>query len=429
MTEEPIINAEKLFESISNMTNEIKRTILGRYEKDKYYSTDLTKCIYIYNGCNKCNNKISFTNVLSQCKYCESFSLLTEDGMISDNKEIVIQTGQYKGIRIVINKFPRCNSPRIGLYEYKPIVNKSLLLTTIIPSNTSRLISNSCNVVHHIVMSVLLNSLQLSIKSSIFGTWVCETINTVSYSPIYGNLYNATFTKKLFYDVFLQMMILSQANNFFIGDVDTDTFSFGNFHSKYVFQSKKEYNVEITLFIKPNEYSAFKLLNYEGKDLMITGPNTLVEVDEPNWGFYESFSGHSDMYPRSFYRLTNNPSMSDYVKKRIILFKVNQPIIDYIRKTGINALPTLNLVKALTVLLLNRSFYECFVASPLFDRFKKIFTDDNFDKYITIIHSNFGRRLSADDINNLLINSDVGFRFDGYYIFSLNFIDAIEHFK
>lgn len=418
MTEEPIINVEKLFQAVSGMTNEIKRTILGRYQKVKHYSTDLTNCMYIHNKCNECNNKISFTHSLSRCKYCESFALLTHEGEIDNGKEILIESGAYKNTRIVINKFPRCNSDRLGLYEYRPVTKSTLLSTTNLSFDTTRIICNSCNILHHIVMSILVNSLQTCYKSSLFGTWICDTINTVSYYPIYGNIYNIKFNEKMFYDIFLQIILLCNSENFFIGDVDTDTFTFGNFPFQFTLQNKTIYNMLLCLFIKPNEYSSFKLSNYEGKDIFINGPNTDVNVEEPHWNFYDDFVSHSDIYPRSFYRVTNNPSMSEYVKKRIVLFRVTNEIIDYIRKSGINALPSLNFMKIMTVFLTNRTFYQCFMSSLFINQFKALFVGSDFDRYIQFINSNFDRRLSADDINNILILSNISIRFDAYYIFS-----------
>lgn len=429
MTEEPIINVEKLFQAVNLMTNEIKRTILGRYQKEKHYSTDLTNCLYIHNRCNECNNKISFTKSLTRCKYCESFALLTHEGELENGKDILIETGTYKNTRIIVNKFPRCNAERLGLYEYRPITKHTLLSTTNLPLDTTRIVCNSCNVFHHIIISILVNSLQTCFKSSLFGTWVCDTINTVSYYPMYGNIYNIKFNKKMFYDIFLQILLLCGSENFFIGDVDTDTFTFGNFSSQFTLQNKSIYNMILSLFVKPNEYSSFKLSKYEGKDIIINGPNTDVSIEEPQWNFFEDFISHSDIYPRSFYRITSNPSMSEYVKKRILLFKVTPEIIDYIRKSGVNALPALNFMRVITTFLTNRTFYQCFISSIFLNNFRSLFVGSDFDRYMQFIHANFDKKLSADDINNILIISNISIRFDAYYIFSTSCFPLYNNVK
>lgn len=410
-----IINVDKLIKKMLDESIEIKRWILGKYSTESYFDTDLTKCIYIYNGRPICHNRFCFTKDGTRCAMCNSFSLLTNDGNLYDGCKILIEHGFLKNSTLILYKNPRVNTSEFGKYIHKNVQFDSFLLTISNLNNYERMINKSCNISHNIVMSCLLNTLEAPYKSSYIGSWVCDSVNKICYFPNLGNIYNVSFTEKQFKDIFLQIFLLSNSENFFHGSQNTDTFSFGSYETTLKITKDKSINLSLTLFVEPDLYSSF-ITNYNNRKLLIVGNKTIDEIQQPNWNIEYSFTQNNDIYKKSYAKISQNPSIMSYLQKRVCKIKITREIINFMRMTGINAIPSINLFLNLTVFLTNRSFYQNFISSDFLLYVKKLMLDEEFVRYMRIVQENVGKKLNCDEIVDLIITANIGIRFDANII-------------
>lgn len=409
-----ILNVNDLIGKLCSNNNEIKRWILGKYNQETPFCTDLTKCVPIYNGVKICHKRFSFTQNGPKCPWCNSFCLLTDDGEIVSGEEIKIQTGSMIGQKIIVYKYERKNNP-FGLYEPDtPIISSHL---SNIKNNITRqrMINKSCDVSHYLAISALINTLDAPYKSRCMGGWVCDTVNIVKIVPNLGTIYSMNFTQQTMKDIFLQVYLLSNSESFNHGSPSTDTFSFNSYVSKTQIIQGKFYNMNITLLVEPDKYSSF-FSSYNGRNLYFVGKDSNLTINEPNLNIEYRIGEKNILYSRAFFRLSDNPCMSEYIAARITTFKPTYELVNYIRHTGLNPFPPLNLFLYLTILLTNRSFYDEFCTSNFFNMISELLTKEESLRYFTKIRENFGKKLSADEILNILITSDIKIRIDSIYL-------------
>ena len=183
----------------------------------------------------------------------------------------------------------------------------------------------------------------------------------------------------------------------------------------------KKINLSCILFIDPDRYSSY-FTEYNGRKLHFVGKHSSEKLEEPSWNI-EYIIG----MPSKGIQITKSPIIKSYASNRVVIFKPTIDIINYIRTSGINIFPQLNFFLYLTILLTNRSFYNIFISGKMNDILKKIcIIDDNsndYEKYIDVIKENFDRDLNADQIVELIINSNIRIRYDLIQLISSNIIE------
>ena len=165
--------------------------------------------------------------------------------------------------------------------------------------------------------------------------------------------------------------------------------------------------METTIFIEPETYSSFAA-DYNNRRLYFVGKESETNVREPNWRIQYNFNTCSKI-PLT---LTKSPCLLEYLSMRIASIKVTHELMNYVRKTGVNVFPPLYLFLYITIFLLNRSFFETFTRSNLYEKLSNIFLDDDLSKYMVVINANIGNDLNSDQIVDLLIESDIKIRLD-----------------
>ena len=398
-------NSDKIFEKLGISSYETKRWLVGKYSGvGDTYETNFEKSVYKYNGQSICRNKFNFTIEGTKCYWCNSFSFLFEEGEIIPDHPILIESGVFRNRRIVIKRFPLCQSV-FGKYIPDNILFTSRLLSVIDVIKRQRMINQSCDVSHKLAIASLINNSEFPFKSNILGAWLCEYSNTVEIlAP--QTLMNTIFTDKMMRNTFFQLFVLSGTNLFSHGSPSNKNISILNERSKYQLGNTK-LEMETTIFIEPETYSSFAA-DYNNRRLYFVGKESETNVREPNWRIQYKFNTCSKI-PLT---LTKSPCLLEYLSMRIASIKVTHELMNYVRKTGVNVFPPLYLFLYITIFLLNRSFFETFTRSNLYEKLSNIFLDDDLSKYMVVINANIGNDLNSDQIVDLLIESDIKIRLD-----------------
>lgn len=404
-----IIKTDDIFNELSKITTETKRWLVGKYFTGTEFKTDLTKAIPIYNGVKICHRKFGFTLNGSRCFWCNTFCLLTKEGEIISGEPISIESGSFKKQKIVIIKDELPTIP-FGTYE-KHIVNfVSHVLNIEKMIRMERMINKSCDASHSIAISSLINSSIVPFKSRILGGWLCDTVNTVKILSNPGNLIGLNFDKIMVKDMFFQIFVLSGNDYFNHGSPATKHLSLGSMNNVFDVGNGRKINLTYTMFIDPDIYSSF-YTEYNGRKIHFVGRHSSTELTEPNWNL-EYIIGTKSKNSK----ITSSPLMKKYAENRIAVFKPTVENINYIRLSGINVFPQLNLFLYLTILLTNRSFYDIFTNCQMNDIIKKCFIGDEYERYLSLVRENFGCDLDADQIARIVIDSGMKIRYDLYSI-------------
>lgn len=413
-----IPKSDNIFSKLSEMSTEIKRSLLGKYFTGTDFKTDLSKVIPIYKGERICHKRFNFTLDGGRCFWCNTFSLLTSDGNIISDQPIPIEYGSFRGQRLVISKSEIPNVP-FGTYEKHEIRFVSHILNIERMFNMERMINKSCDTSHSIAISSLINSSPVPFKSRILGGWICDEVNTVKMLPTPGNIRNVTFNELLSKDVLFQIYVLSGTDYFNHGSPSANHLFIAAIPNDFDAGGGKKIKLSCILFVDPDRYSSY-FTEYNGRKLHFVGKHSTEQIEEPNWNI-EYIIG----MPSRGSQLTRSPMIKSYSSNRVAIFRPTMNMINYIRTSGINVFPQLNFFLYLTILLTNRSFYNIFINSKMNDILRKIcIIDDNndYEKYITIIRENFDRDLNADQIAELIISSQIRIRYDLLQLISSNII-------
>ena len=284
-----------------------------------------------------------------------------------------------------------------------------------------RMINKSCDASHNISISSLINASPVPFKSRILGGWICDNVNTVKILSTPGNIKNVTFNELLTKDILFQIYVLSATDYFNHGSPSSDHLFISMIPNNFDIGGGKKINLSCILFIDPDRYSSY-FTEYNGRKLHFVGKHSSEKLEEPSWNI-EYIIG----MPSKGIQITKSPIIKSYASNRVVIFKPTIDIINYIRTSGINIFPQLNFFLYLTILLTNRSFYNIFISGKMNDILKKIcIIDDNsndYEKYIDVIKENFDRDLNADQIVELIINSNIRIRYDLIQLISSNIIE------
>lgn len=399
-----IINSDEIFRKLATASGETKRWLVGKYSTGDTYETDFTQSVYRYNGHSICSNKFDFSVEGTKCYWCNTFSFLFDDGEIIPDVPIVIESGVFKGTRIMIKRYPKCQSI---FGKYKP--DRVNFTSNLIPINDmiekQRMINQSCEISHKLAISSLINSSEYPFKANIIGAWLCDTTNIIQRVSEH-TLMETVFTDRMMRNTFFQLFVLAGTNLISHGSPSHKVLSIMNEMCTYnVGQKKIEMNT--TLFVEPGRYSSFAV-DYNKRRLFFVGNESSSDIVEPDWNIEYNLSN----CVKGTVKLTKSPCIPEYLQMRVATIRVTHEIMEYIRKTGVNVFPSLYLFIYITIILLNRSFYNAFVQSNLYEPFTKIFIEDDLSKYLTLINNNIGNDLDENQIIQLLIDSELRIRLD-----------------
>lgn len=402
-----ITNVNEIFGKFDDINREIKRHLIGKYAVGEKYSTNLTVPFPIHEGDNTCNHKFNFTVDGPRCFWCNTISLLTENGEIT-NEPIEINHGIYNGQKIIIEKHQKTNVP-FGTYEPDDVNFTSHLLSINEFISRQKMVNKSDDASHDIGISSILNSYEYPFKSRTLSGWICDEINLVKLIPYYGNINEVTFNEKMMKDVFFQIFLLSGSDFFNHGSPSSRYLSISNEKSSFKINEKKTINMNVTLFVDPGIYSSCSV-DYNNRRLYFVGRHSLNEIEEPNWNinFFYGKSLNS--------KITKSPSMKKYLSNRILTVKPSLEMMNYIRLTGINVFPQIYFFIYITIALLNRSFFNEFINSNILPIFRRVFIENDYEKYMDMINSNLDSNPNEDELIQLLINCDLNVRIDLYQL-------------
>lgn len=408
-----IIKSDEVFNELSKISTETKRWLVGKYFTGEKFKTDLSKAIPVYTGNSICHRKFNFTTEGTKCFWCNTFSLLTQDGEIIPQQPINIETGSFRGQKILIEKTDKSTLP-FGTYDKHIITLNSHILNVEKMINMERMINKSCDASHSVAISSLINSSPVPFKSRILGGWICDNVNTVKLIPNPGNISIITFNDAMVKDIFFQLFILSGTDYFNHGSPSAKHLFVSAIPSQYELSKDKKINMGYTLFIDPDIYSSF-YTEYNGRKLHFVGRHSVETVPEPNWNVRYIVG-----YPSRQSQITKSPCIKKYAENRVATFKPNMDMINYIRFTGINVFPSLNFFLYLTIFMINKTFHDIFINGPLMTILDKVFMEDDKNKYFKTIQKYFGREFTADQIVEVLIESDINIRYDLFNLISKN---------
>lgn len=413
-----ITKTDDIFRKLNEISNETKRWLIGKYFTEAKYTTDLTKSIPSYNGESICHRKFNFTTEGTRCFWCNTFSLLSTDGEIYPGIPISIECGSYRGQKLIIDQYDK-NSVPFGTYEPDDITLTSHLLNIEKTVVKQRMINRSCDASHSIAISSLINASQFPFKSRILGGWICDKVNLIKLLPMPGNISEILFTPEMAKDIFFQLFFIAGTDSFNHGSPASRHLFVANIPTKFTV-GKKEIKMGFTLMIDPDRYSSFSV-DYNGRKLYFVGKHSVDTIREPNWNI--DFIIGCDNSGRA--KITKSPCLKKYLSSRILTLSPSVEIMNYIRLTGINVFPQLYFFLYITIALLNKSFFDSITNNGVLNLIKKIFIDEDYDKYIDIIKSNQNKILSEDEILNLIIVSGVRIRLD---LFEILNVDVLELF-
>lgn len=401
-----IPKSDDVFAKFIEISTENKRYLLGKYAEGITYKTDLTKSTPIYNGEKICHRKFNFTTEGAKCFWCNTIALLTSEGEIMDSEPITIKYGQYKDQNIIIKQYPKSTVP-FGTYEPDTIKLKSNILTVEETLSRQRMINKSDDASHDIAISCLINSSQYPFKSNTLSGWICDKINLVKLLPKPGNVSTVSFNDRMMKNTFFQIFVMSAIRGFSHGSPSSKHLFISNFPSSYPIGGGKVINMNTTLFLDTDIYSSFEV-NYNDRKLYFVGKHSVSEMNEPKLGI-EILIGHGKSKGT---QVTKSPVMTKYNTERILTITPSMEIVNYNRFTGINIFPQFYFFIYLTILLLNKSFYDEFNKSKLVNMVKGIFIKDDYEKYMRAINLHMGTTPDADGIIKILIDSGISIRYD-----------------
>lgn len=412
-----IIKSDNIFSELSKISTEVKRWLVGKYFEGTEFRTDLSIAIPRHKGEKICHRKFNFTLNGTRCFWCNTFSLLTSDGEIVSDQPIAIECGSFRGQRLIISKSEIPNVP-FGTYEKHDVRFISHIFNIEKMIHLERMINKSCDASHNIAISALINSSPIPFKSRILGGWICDDVNTIKMLPTPGNIRNVTFTDIMVRDVFFQIFVLSGTDYFNHGSPSSKHLFIASIPNEYDIGGGKKINLSCILFIDPDIYSSYST-EYNGRKLHFVGRYSDVNVPEPNWNI-EYIIG----IPSKGSQIIKSPLIKSYAANRVATIKPSVDIINYIRVSGINVFPQLNLFLYLTILLTNRSFFNIFMrtGSQMSDILRKICIEGDYDKYLNVIRENFDTEMTADQIVEILIRSEIRIRYDLLQLISSNII-------
>lgn len=400
-----LVNTNEIFTKLSDICTETKRTLLGKYIKDKKFTVVLKGVIPTYEGKEICDRKFNFTVNGPKCFWCNTFSLLDEEGEVCHAKKIHIRTGSYRDQIISIYQSP-IESPDFGNYQPVNFTISSVLNNVSNYRYFQRMINTSCDTSHKFAMAVLVNSMGLPFKTCILGAWLCKNVNIVTIEPNCGSFKDAKFNDKIFKDIFFQIILLSRESAFSHGTPNPNNLFISSLPATYKINDKMTIPLTCRLFLDMGIYSSFKV-TYENKNLCFVGKHSPEIVAEPSWNF--DFS--TDIHSKSV-KLTGSPCMKEYMTNRVIKIKLTKDIMEYIRLSGINVFPQIYFFLYLTILLLNKSaMYEYNKSDKITNIIKMILSEEDYKNYMnTIIQKSTAT--SEDDIVDILIDSNISIRLD-----------------
>lgn len=402
-----ISNIDDLIKEFTNTSIESRRHLVGKYSSTESFSENIDYC-YRYKGNKICHHKFDFTDKGTRCMMCNSLCLLSEDGNIISDREILIKRGNLSGKYLIVKQYENKSlSEKFGFYELDMTLIDSHISNITNIRKLQRMINRSCDLSHLLAISLLINSNDFTFKTSLIGYWICEKVNVLNIKYSNNKLINTTFDNKMLIDSLYNIIKLCSDDSFNHGSPCSDDLSLINESHSVDLGGGKKKIINSKLNIVPGIYSSFKISCY-GRNIFYVGKNSVIEIEEPNWNVSHIFGvkcGKSTIH--------DSPCMEEYTNNRLTVFKPSKEIVNYIRLTGINVFPQLNLFIYLTIFLLNRSYYNCYINHPVSKKFEKLFVSpDEHRNYMILISQNIGKNLNADEIVDLIISSNIRIRGD-----------------
>lgn len=416
-----LINVDNLFSFLEESNLNARRKLIGaKIEGLEPFSADFSGHIYEYKGEKICHHKFDFTLDGPRCKLCNAFCLLSEDGEIISGRDIRINSGKNIGRHIVVIQYDK---EHINFGEYKPvnlrIDSHFSFINNIIKYQIMK--NNSCTVSHEVLISSILNTYKTpdTISTKFLGVWVCDKVNLVYYNNIDKNIIDYTFDRRKVIETILSLIYLCTLNNYSQGDPDHSNITIQDVNIDHFIQKDVSFKLTSRILVKPSKYSSYRI-EYNGRNLFYvdkdSDENPVVPYVEIGYIFNDEIN--------SVLQISESPCMENYLQNRILYIKLNREIIEFIKNTGINLFPGVYLYIYLTIFLLNKSFYEIIkTENDLLIRIRRLFlSDEDFTNYLTMIRTNLERKLSFDEIIQLIISSNIRLRLDSHSII-LNFFN------
>ena len=429
-----IINSDEMFESWNKISEEIRRTTMGKYKNNQII--DFEKSIPIYKGVSICSSKFNFQLEGNKCHNCNTLSYLFNDGNIKYNIPFKIQSGKNEGKEIIVNKYPKTNN--LGKYiienETKKVDDYLLdKLPLIDLCNNSfkeifkypKLINNDSEIYHYISTSVLLDyifnkySNETKIKNLFLSSYICDYLHIIKLNPNGGigtfnkllenGTLNINIVKGIFIQLLFYFMYLNSMKSYFThGSPCLEFLSFEK--TPYNYEQKNVLiNSPVTLFIEPGKYTSLVYDDYYKSKYHILqkyDENIIMGIEDINLHlFFDNNSKNKYVFGKS-----NNPCLQKYLEKRIFTFKLTENIITFVQNSGYNIFPSLDFYIFLISMLLEKEFYNTFISdSKLYKILTLIILPEQFQMFNEKLKEHHVKNippLNSKELNNFII--DIG---------------------
>jgi hypothetical protein len=423
------VNSDQMFELWSKNSEEIRRTIMGKYQEEhENKEINIAKIISKYNGPSICSKKFDFQPEGNKCSNCNTLSFLFKDGNIIKNSSFVIQAGKFVGKKIIVKNYPRDESfswttsktPE-DLHQYLPTL--TLCESVFSKIQSSNKVSHTNQIYHIMTLSLLLNYIfenDERFRNRFLYVYLCDDLNIVSWDNESlqsivekfsefrngAKVLNKDVTRGIFIQLIYYFFFLATNGYYYIhGSPSMSYISFvaRGMAKNVSFENKKtSFQSPVILSIDPGKYSSLIIDNYsKGKNHYVYDQETSPVFTPINVSF--------SLTPSSDKKTSTNPCLEEYIKYRQVTYRLNHNIINFTRSTGINVFSSIDHYLFIITLLLEKEFFiPAIEDSLLLNIFHSIFGNQysHVISEIQKVHMS-GKKYDSEQIVNFVISLNI----------------------
>lgn len=413
------IDVNKILEVFPNCLKEIRRDIMGKNSGTKI---NFNKSMTIYNT--NCNVKFNFQIDGNRCPCCNSFSLLTSDGILKTGTTFKIENGPKEGKELILSTYPRQSD--IGNFNVISKIDTSLYKLPMLDlcSNLfsdifkySKVINQDSEIYYYIAISSILNYI-FNENDENRNTFTIKLQYTYACSNLHVIDLKTSKLQDIYIDPNIAVGIFSQLVYFFTFLHDNKYyFSHGSPEIKYLSFDLSHYqhnygnlniNCPISLVIEPCKYSSILYSNYRNSKYHIVNNYNPEGIDKvPVYFTFEETT-----FPKC--KSTASQCLPEYSEKRSFYYILDKNIIKYIKQCGFSLFYSLDLYLFFAALLLEEKFYISFSQSNIFDKVCNVFffqeQKEEILSKIKLHHENKTAAMNATELEDFFINLQIKMR-------------------
>ena len=423
------VNSDQMFEAWSKNSEEIRRTIMGKYQEEhENKEINISNIISKYNGPSICNNKFDFQPNGNKCSNCNTLSFLFKNGSIIKNVPFAIQAGKYSGKKIIIKAYPKdlsfswtSSTTSEDLHRYLPTL--TTCETAFSKVQSSNKVSHTNQIYHIMALSLLLNYIfenDERFRNRFLYVYLCDDLNIVSWdNETLGTIVekfsefrngakvlNKAATRGIFIQLIYYFFFLATSGYYYIHgspSMSYISFTIKGMTKNVSFDNKKtSFQSPVILSIDPGRYSSLIIENYsKGKNHYVYDQESSRVYTPINVSF--SFTSETEK------RTSVNPCLEEYIKHRKVNYRLNHNLMTFIRNTGINVFSSVDHYLFIIALLLEKEFFIPAVEDPLLFRIFQLMFEDQYSYVMSEIQKVHlsGKKYDSEQIINFVISLNI----------------------